>query len=77
MPRSEVHAPPEIFYNKSEAHKYTTSSCIIEIQARITKRVLELLALPDDGVPKMLLDIGKLPSMLTHNTIELLNPLLL
>lgn len=33
MPRPEVQAPPEIFYNESEARKYTTSSRIIEIQA--------------------------------------------
>uniref|UniRef100_A0ACD5VVU3 Uncharacterized protein n=1 Tax=Avena sativa TaxID=4498 RepID=A0ACD5VVU3_AVESA len=58
MPRPEVQAPPEIFYNESEARKYTTSSRIIEIQARISERALELLALPNDGVPKMLLDIG-------------------
>ena len=58
MPRPEVQAPPEIFYNEAEARKYTTSSRIIEIQARISERALELLALPDDGVPKMLLDIG-------------------
>jgi hypothetical protein len=60
MPRPEVQAPPEIFYNESEARKYTTSSRIIEIQARISERALELLALPNDGVPKMLLDIGQL-----------------
>ncbi|KAK1621302.1 hypothetical protein QYE76_026819 [Lolium multiflorum] len=58
MPRPEVQAPPEIFYNETEARKYTTSSRIIEIQARISERALELLALPDDGVPRMLLDIG-------------------
>uniref|UniRef100_A0ACD5ZH08 Uncharacterized protein n=1 Tax=Avena sativa TaxID=4498 RepID=A0ACD5ZH08_AVESA len=58
MPRPELQAPPEIFYNESEARKYTTSSRIIEIQARISERALELLALPNDGVPKMLLDIG-------------------
>uniref|UniRef100_A0A0E0GE85 18S rRNA (guanine(1575)-N(7))-methyltransferase Bud23 C-terminal domain-containing protein n=2 Tax=Oryza nivara TaxID=4536 RepID=A0A0E0GE85_ORYNI len=58
MPRPEVQAPPEIFYNDSEARKYTTSSRIIEIQSRITERALELLALPNDGVPKLLLDIG-------------------
>lgn len=32
MPRPEVQAPPEIFYNETEARKYTTSSRIIEIQ---------------------------------------------
>ncbi|KAJ1698537.1 hypothetical protein LUZ63_007049 [Rhynchospora breviuscula] len=58
MPRPELQAPPEIFYNDSEARKYTTSSRIIEIQARISERALELLNLPNDGVPKLLLDIG-------------------
>lgn len=58
MTRPELQAPPEIFYNESEARKYTTSSRIIEIQARISKRALELLNLPNDGVPRLLLDIG-------------------
>ncbi|URE00905.1 Methyltransferase involved in Williams-Beuren syndrome [Musa troglodytarum] len=58
MPRPEVQAPPEIFYNETEARKYTTSSRIIEIQAKISERALELLALPNDGVPRLLLDIG-------------------
>lgn len=56
--RPENQAPPEIFYNDSEARKYTTSSRIIEIQAKLAERALELLALPDDGIPKLLLDIG-------------------
>ncbi|KAF8389458.1 hypothetical protein HHK36_026153 [Tetracentron sinense] len=60
--RPELQAPPEIFYNDVEARKYTSSSRIIEIQARITaklsERAMELLALPDDGVPRLLLDIG-------------------
>lgn len=60
MPRPEFQAPPDVFYNESEARKYTTSSRIIEIQSRISERALELLALPNDGVPKMLLDIGQL-----------------
>ncbi|PAN08783.1 hypothetical protein PAHAL_1G436100 [Panicum hallii] len=58
MPRPEFQAPPDVFYNESEARKYTTSSRIIEIQSRISERALELLALPNDGVPKLLLDIG-------------------
>ena len=29
-------------------------------QSRISERALELLALPNDGVPKLLLDIGQL-----------------
>uniref|UniRef100_A0A0C9S0Z7 TSA: Wollemia nobilis Ref_Wollemi_Transcript_28383_1316 transcribed RNA sequence n=1 Tax=Wollemia nobilis TaxID=56998 RepID=A0A0C9S0Z7_9CONI len=56
--RPEKQAPPEIFYGETEARKYTTSSRIIEIQAKLTERALELLALPDDGIPKLLLDIG-------------------
>ncbi|XP_044432391.1 18S rRNA (guanine-N(7))-methyltransferase RID2-like [Triticum aestivum] len=56
--RGGVHRWRRAFYNESEARKYTTSSRIIEIQVRISERALELLALPDDGVPKMLLDIG-------------------
>ncbi|GJM87266.1 hypothetical protein PR202_ga03204 [Eleusine coracana subsp. coracana] len=59
MPRPEIQAPPDVFYNEAEARKYTTSSRIIEIQARISERALELLALPNDGVPKLLLDIGQ------------------
>ncbi|KAK1287709.1 hypothetical protein QJS10_CPB19g00729 [Acorus calamus] len=58
MPRPEVQAPPEIFYNDVEARKYTTSSRIIEIQTKISERALELLALPNDGIPRLLLDIG-------------------
>ncbi|KAI0488696.1 18S rRNA (guanine-N(7))-methyltransferase RID2 [Dendrobium catenatum] len=58
MPRPELQAPPEIFYNDTEARKYTTSSRIIEIQAKISERALELLNIPNDGVPRLLLDIG-------------------
>eukprot|EP00271_Cylindrocystis_brebissonii_P013768 TRINITY_DN34002_c0_g1_i1.p1 TRINITY_DN34002_c0_g1~~TRINITY_DN34002_c0_g1_i1.p1 ORF type:complete len:312 (-),score=64.74 TRINITY_DN34002_c0_g1_i1:1061-1957(-) len=56
--RPEQIAPPEIFYNASEARKYTTSSRMIEIQAKLTERAVELLSLADDGVPRLLLDIG-------------------
>lgn len=56
--RPELLAPPEIFYDESEARKYTSSSRIIDIQAKISERALELLALPDDGIPRLLLDIG-------------------
>ncbi|CAM6127953.1 unnamed protein product [Calypogeia fissa] len=56
--RPERQAPPEIFYNDAEARKYTTSSRMIDIQAKLTERAIELLALPDDGVPRLLLDIG-------------------
>ncbi|KAJ7954641.1 Methyltransferase [Quillaja saponaria] len=56
--RPELQAPPEIFYDDTEARKYTSSSRIIEIQSILSERALELLALTDDGVPKLLLDIG-------------------
>ncbi|CAO2822960.1 unnamed protein product [Amaranthus hypochondriacus] len=56
--RPELLAPPEIFYDHTEARKYTSSSRIIDIQAKLSERALELLALPDDGVPRLLLDIG-------------------
>ncbi|PSS30092.1 18S rRNA (guanine-N(7))-methyltransferase [Actinidia chinensis var. chinensis] len=58
MSRPEIQAPPEIFYNDEEACKYTSSSRIIDIQAKLSERALELLALPNDGVPRLLLDIG-------------------
>lgn len=56
--RPEHTAPPEIFYNSEEARKYTTNSRIMQIQETLTERALELLALPDDGTPKVLLDLG-------------------
>ncbi|KAG2310773.1 hypothetical protein Bca4012_025284 [Brassica carinata] len=56
--RPELIAPPEIFYNDSEARKYTSSSRIVEIQAKLSERALEPLALPKDDVPRFLLDIG-------------------
>jgi 18S rRNA (guanine1575-N7)-methyltransferase len=86
MPRPEYQASSDVFYNEADAHEYTTSCRIIEIQvskqstymfdfifahfcnanlmnctflqSRISERALELLALPKDGVPKLLLDIG-------------------
>ncbi|CAK9145170.1 unnamed protein product [Ilex paraguariensis] len=57
--RPELQSQPEIFYNDEEAHKYTSSSCIIEIQAQQSERDMELLALPDDGVPRLLIDIAQ------------------
>lgn len=56
--RPEHVAPPELFYNDNEAAKYTTSSRVMEIQEKLTMRALELLALPEDGVPKFILDVG-------------------
>ncbi|KAL0056385.1 hypothetical protein WJX82_010760 [Trebouxia sp. C0006] len=56
--RPEHTAPPDIYYNAEEARKYTTNSRIMQIQETLTERALELLALPQDGVPKLLLDLG-------------------
>lgn len=56
--RPEHTAPPEIFYNDEEARKYTENSRIIAVQRALTERALELLALPQDGMPKLLLDLG-------------------
>lgn len=56
--RPEHTAPPEIFYNEDEARKYTENSRIIAIQRSLTERALELLALPQDNSPKLLLDLG-------------------
>jgi len=55
--KPEHQAPPEIFYNEDEAAKYTNNTRIMQIQADMTERALELLALPED-VPCYLLDIG-------------------
>ncbi|EFJ51182.1 hypothetical protein VOLCADRAFT_103561 [Volvox carteri f. nagariensis] len=56
--RPEHMAPPDIFYNADEARKYTTNSRMIAIQSSLTERALELLALPQDGIPRLLLDLG-------------------
>mmetsp|Transcript_21415 Transcript_21415/g.46900 ORF Transcript_21415/g.46900 Transcript_21415/m.46900 type:complete len:291 (-) Transcript_21415:431-1303(-) len=56
--RPEHMAPPEIFYNEEEARKYTSNSRMINIQTQLTERAVELLSLPQDGTPRMLLDIG-------------------
>eukprot|EP00742_Colponemidia_sp_Colp-10_P003228 GILJ01003438.1.p1 GENE.GILJ01003438.1~~GILJ01003438.1.p1 ORF type:complete len:295 (-),score=30.53 GILJ01003438.1:280-1113(-) len=57
MSRPEHLAPPEVFYDDTEAKKYASSSRMIEIQATMTERALELLALPEDE-PCVILDIG-------------------
>ncbi|GAA5896145.1 hypothetical protein JCM6882_008501 [Rhodosporidiobolus microsporus] len=62
--RPEHIAPPEVFYNASEATKYTNNTRVQSIQAEMTYRCLELLDLPvssmDDDLPRpsYLLDIG-------------------
>ncbi|GAU25566.1 hypothetical protein TSUD_260000 [Trifolium subterraneum] len=56
--RPELVAPPEIFYDDVAARKYTSNSRIIKIQTSMSERALELLDLPKNGAPKLLLDIG-------------------
>ena len=55
--KPEHQAPPEIFYNEDEAAKYTSNTRIMQIQAEMSERALELLALPEDQ-SCYLLDIG-------------------
>lgn len=55
--RPELVGPPELFYDENEARKYTNNSHMIAIQAEMSERALELLALPDDS-PRFILDIG-------------------
>jgi len=57
MSRPETENPPELFYNNNEARKYNSSSRIINIQAEISERAIEMLALPE-GRPSYILDIG-------------------
>lgn len=57
MSRPEHIAPPEVFYNASEARKYTANSRMIQIQYELTRRCLELLKLPPEK-SCYLLDIG-------------------
>ncbi|KAG1681143.1 hypothetical protein FOA52_015586 [Chlamydomonas sp. UWO 241] len=56
--RPELTGPPDLFYNDVEARKYTNNSRMIEIQSKLSARAVELLCMPNDGMPKMLLDIG-------------------
>jgi len=56
MSRPEHSAPPEIFYNETEAEKYTNNTRMMNIQAEMSERALELLCLPDE--PCYILDLG-------------------
>lgn len=56
MSRPETSAPPELFYNDTEARKYDSSSRMIKIQEQITTRAMEMLGLPNH--PCYILDIG-------------------
>lgn len=56
MSRPEEQAPPEVFYDATEAGKYLHSSRMIEVQSQMAIRAVEMLCLPED--PCMILDIG-------------------
>jgi len=56
--RPEFELPPEIFYDATEAQKYTRGARMIQVQSELAERCLELLALPEDAGPQLLLDIG-------------------
>jgi len=55
--RPEHQAPPEEYYDVTEASKYTSNSRIMEIQANMTERAIEILDLPPDQ-PAFILDLG-------------------
>jgi len=55
--RPEHQAPPEVFYNEDEAKKYSSNTRVMEIQATMSERAIELLNLPVD-VPAFILDLG-------------------
>lgn len=55
MSRPEELAPPEFFYNDIESKKYTSSTRVQHIQAKMTLRALELLNIPTNS---FILDIG-------------------
>ncbi|CAH0031376.1 unnamed protein product [Clonostachys rhizophaga] len=55
MSRPEDSLAADVYYDDSEARKYTTNSRIQNIQASMTRRALELLDLPH---PSLILDVG-------------------
>lgn len=57
MSRPEEIAPPEVFYDDTESFKYTSSTRVQHIQAKMTLRALELLNL-DSDFPHFILDLG-------------------
>jgi 18S rRNA (guanine1575-N7)-methyltransferase len=50
-------APADVFYNETEARKYTINTRIINIQTQLAKRALEILAIPKQK-SRLILDIG-------------------
>ena len=55
--RPENLLPAELYYNAEQARKYTNCSRIIEIQAQLAERCIELLNISDPA-SCLILDIG-------------------
>ena len=55
--RPEGSAPPDLFYDGTEARKYHANSRMQTIQTEIAERAIEMLQLPE-GRPALVLDIG-------------------
>ena len=55
--RPEHTGPAELYYNNTEATKYTQNGRIIEIQLSMTERAVELLRINSES-SQFLLDIG-------------------
>ena len=58
MSRPEHQGPPEFYYGVDESLKYANNSRIQQIQIEMAERTVELLALPDDGQSRLILDLG-------------------
>lgn len=57
MSRPEGSRAPDKFYDHDEARKYNQSTRMINIQAEISERAIEMLGLPE-GKPAFILDVG-------------------
>lgn len=57
MSRPEGTKAPDVFYDETEARKYNASTRMLNIQAEISQRAIEMLALPT-GNSGYILDIG-------------------
>ena len=56
--RPEHSAPADVYYGANESAKYTVNTRVREIQTHLTQRALELLGLEENGVPRLMLDLG-------------------
>mmetsp|Transcript_12967 Transcript_12967/g.14359 ORF Transcript_12967/g.14359 Transcript_12967/m.14359 type:complete len:283 (-) Transcript_12967:93-941(-) len=56
--RPELKAPPELYYDEMEAKRYSRNNHMVDVQRGLAARCLELLHLPEDTGPLMILDVG-------------------